>query len=355
MIQHVSIRNFRAFESLEVSGLKVVNVIVGQNSSGKSSFLEALYLSSTSAAPTAVFQMRNIRRVGGANIQVPADVFAYKNLWEDVFYDFDTNRRIKIEIKGSGGDQRSLAISFRESMQVEIPFGKDASSKNSAGGLPQIVFIWKRGGGREIIVKPTVTNTGLQLGNIVIDFAPLIWFTAGADAAEDLAKRFSALSKTRDVGPILSAIQGEFDFIDDLSIEYLSNVPMVFASVKGRRNKIPVGLLSDGINRLLAILTGIAYFKNGAVLIDQIEDGLYFSHLSSVWRVLLSFASAYNVQLFVTTHSKECIQALRPALEGNESNFQLLRAERKEDATCHISQFSGSDLLAALEERIDVR
>ncbi len=356
MIEHVSIENFRAFKSLDVHGLRLVNVIVGTNSSGKSSFLESLFLSSSSAAPSAVFQMRNIRKVGGGVIQAPADVFAYKSLWEDVFHDFDTNKKVKIQIKGSGGNQRSLAISFQDRTQGEIPFGKEPlSSGSSIGGLPQIQFVWKRGGGREIVVKPTITNTGLQLGNITVDVAPMIWYSSGtADAAEETAKRFSALDKSGDIAPILLALQGEFDFIENLSIQYLSGIPMVFAAVRGKKRKIPVGLLSDGINRLLSLLVGIAYFGNGAVLIDQIEDGFYFTHFESIWKILRSFASNYNVQLFITTHSKECIEAIKPTLEEHAEDFRLLRAERN-DSQCTIAQFDGGDFLAAIKERVEIR
>ncbi len=44
MIRDLSIKNYRCFEDFYVDGLAQVNLIVGDNNSGKTSFLEAIYL-----------------------------------------------------------------------------------------------------------------------------------------------------------------------------------------------------------------------------------------------------------------------------------------------------------------------
>ena len=44
MIQHFHVDGFRAFRGLRLSNLKAVNLIVGQNSAGKTTILEALRL-----------------------------------------------------------------------------------------------------------------------------------------------------------------------------------------------------------------------------------------------------------------------------------------------------------------------
>jgi AAA domain, putative AbiEii toxin, Type IV TA system len=295
--------------------------------------------------------MRAIRRVGG-QLQIPTDPIGYRSIWEDLFFDFKTENKIEIQIKGSSGDQRQLKISFKDALQQEIPFGKDL--ENSVG-LPQIVFRWKRGGGREIVIKPTVKATGLDVGNLIVDNFPLIWFhPAGTETPDLTAKRYSELSKRNQTSPIVEALKSEFDFIEDISIEFLSGVPMLFASIKERSQKVPVGLVSDGVNRLISILLGIAYYKTGVVLIDQLEDGFYFDHFPSIWRLIHSFAVKYKTQLFVSTHSRECLKAISPTLEINKNDFRLLRAERSEK-NCTVEQFDGDTLLAGLQEQVEFR
>ena len=56
MYSRISIKNFRGIGSLEVDGLRRINLIVGRNNSGKTTFLEGLFL------------------LGGATIRVYATV-----------------------------------------------------------------------------------------------------------------------------------------------------------------------------------------------------------------------------------------------------------------------------------------
>ena len=44
MIDSVWIRDFRGIHTAHVTGLRSINVLVGPNNSGKTAFLEALYL-----------------------------------------------------------------------------------------------------------------------------------------------------------------------------------------------------------------------------------------------------------------------------------------------------------------------
>lgn len=351
MIERVSVQNFRCFDSLEVNDLKRINVIVGKNSSGKSAFMEALFMSSSSNAPNIAFQMRAIRKVGG-QLQVPADALGFRSIWEDLFFNFDTDNKIHIQIRGSAGDQRQLRISFKDVSPQEIPYGKTPEANLT---FPQIIFTWKRGGGKEITIKPKITSTGIEIGTMDVDHFPMIWFHAGGgDNADVTAKRFSELSKRNEAEPIIEAIKQEFSFVEDLSIEFLSGVPMLFASVRGMSQKVPAGLVSDGIQRLIGILLGIAYYKGGAVLIDQIEDGFYFDRFPSIWKSIHRFSKIYKTQLFVSTHSSECIKALGETLQANEADFNLLRAERA-DRDCLIKQFDGDTLLAAIRQKVEFR
>jgi AAA15 family ATPase/GTPase len=85
MIDQVNLINFRCFQKLEVANLKRMNLLVGKNSSGKSAFLEAIFLSSSSAAANASFQLRGIRRMGSQLIN-PIDAQSYYGLWEDLIF-----------------------------------------------------------------------------------------------------------------------------------------------------------------------------------------------------------------------------------------------------------------------------
>ncbi len=44
MLRDLTIQNYRCFKDFQINGLARVNLIVGQNNSGKTTFLEAIYL-----------------------------------------------------------------------------------------------------------------------------------------------------------------------------------------------------------------------------------------------------------------------------------------------------------------------
>jgi len=57
MLRDLTIKNYRAFKDFSIDGLARVNLIVGDNNAGKTSFLEAVYLlaSRGGVAPRRVY------------------------------------------------------------------------------------------------------------------------------------------------------------------------------------------------------------------------------------------------------------------------------------------------------------
>jgi AAA15 family ATPase/GTPase len=64
MIETVEIHNFRGFRDLEISHLKRINIVVGDNSAGKTALLEALFLASA-ANPEVTSRLRQWRSAPG--------------------------------------------------------------------------------------------------------------------------------------------------------------------------------------------------------------------------------------------------------------------------------------------------
>lgn len=56
MIKNITIKNFKLFEFLEVRDFSQINVFVGANDSGKTSLLEAIFLSLNPSNPELLFR-----------------------------------------------------------------------------------------------------------------------------------------------------------------------------------------------------------------------------------------------------------------------------------------------------------
>jgi AAA15 family ATPase/GTPase len=103
------------------------------------------------------------------------------------------------------------------------------------------------------------------------------------------------------------------------------------------------------------MLLFIATHEDGVVLVDEIENGIYFKTLPRLWEAIIQLCNKLNVQLFASTHSRECIDALTSSIEANENQFRLIRTEDNNNGGHTAKIFKGVNFLAALETGTEIR
>lgn len=89
----------------------------------------------------------------------------------------------------------------------------------------------------------------------------------------------------------------------------------------GQQKLIPIQLLGDGIRKLFSIIIFIYQLKGGVAMIDEIDNGLHYKSMPTLWRTIISLAKTYDVQLFITTHNIDSIKALSKVL-GDNADFR---------------------------------
>ena len=87
----------------------------------------------------------------------------------------------------------------------------------------------------------------------------------------------------------------------DRAVLYIEHKELGFA---------PLYTFGDGLKRALAIALTLLTTKNGVLLIDEIETSIHVSALSKVFSWLTETCRQRKIQLFVTTHSLEAIDAM---------------------------------------------
>jgi predicted ATPase len=108
-------------------------------------------------------------------------------------------------------------------------------------------------------------------------------------------------------------------------------LPSVYGDI-GIGALLPMALMGDGTNRLLDLALGFLPARDGIILIDEIETGIHHSRLETVWKNLDWLSREFNVQVFATTHSYECIVAANNAFNELESDeLHLHRLYRRGD------------------------
>ncbi|MFN5983170.1 MAG: AAA family ATPase, partial [Fluviicola sp.] len=81
---------------------------------------------------------------------------------------------------------------------------------------------------------------------------------------------------------------------------------------------LPLFMMGDGTIRLVRLILEILKSKNSRLMIDEIDNGIHFSRMKEVWRVILKVAKQNNTQLFLTTHDAECLKMFKEVLEEED-------------------------------------
>jgi ABC-type lipoprotein export system ATPase subunit len=350
MIRSVSIRNFRCYKFQELRGCSRLNVIVGDNGSGKTSLLESIFLPLSTGSEVAM-RLRQQRgldgMLGGTARRIEEAV------WGDLFHDYNLNLPISLAISGDGPENRSLEIS-KGVGEVMLPFPGSAGASEPVSSAP-VVFTWTDAKGGKHPVVPRFAATGVTLPDTGEDMPDFYFFPATQIVGSvENASRFSELSKANQHRRFVKTFTKEYPWIKDLNVEVHAGSPTLFATLLDSKRKIPVANVSTGINRVISFMLAVAVRPRSIVLIDEIENGVYYTHFEAAWITLLSLARQYETQLFISTHSRECLEALAVAAGNHTSDIAIWRTERAGEEY-KVIRFDGETFKAGIEYGQEVR
>lgn len=127
---------------------------------------------------------------------------------------------------------------------------------------------------------------------------------------------------------------------------------LIYADV-GSGPMIPFTQMGQAFARALHIYCEIFSKQPDILLVDEIENGLYYGGLEDFWKGLFAVLKDQNVQLFATTHSRECMEAAQKAdtLTESDSALRYLRLDRHVDSPDKIigTSFGSATMSEAVE------
>lgn len=309
MIDSIYIDNYKHFKSLELKGLKRINIFAGQNNTGKTSVLEALFMFYDRGSPDSIFKMMSLRGISSFDA-VP------NSLWRPMFKDFDLSKKIVIRVKDSGHDEKAVyshrseintLISQKNSFEQQI---QPQSSRNVQGQSFHSEFSLngKDNGKTDLSLNGgqlNLTINNLQTPKKQVIFVPSSTKGTGQIDAERLGK----IDIDGDIGVISNALKMIEPRLKGLSIIPQGQQSIIYGDI-GLSRKIPISYMGEGISKLLSTLVTIASSKDGIVCLDEIENGIHYSLFPKIWNVINELAKSYNCQLFITTHSHDALKGL---------------------------------------------
>jgi len=366
MISEISIRHFRTFENLKLTGLQRLNLVAGANNSGKTSLLEAVFLNIGANNPELCTRLSNWR---GMN-SFPADG---EGVWGWLFHQKVISEPIEIATKLGNGTDHKLRISLLPRPESEYalndlhedtkPYGRVPARSASDNdwlensSTPQDLLLdYANSAGSSATARATITNDG----KLRFDSANLVRWKHGYFVwvhirhHREQAEKFSRLKAKGRQDLAVKALQAIDRRIQALDILVIGGEPVIHGDI-GAKHLIPLPMMGDGFNRALTIVLAIADLQDGVVMIDEVDAGIHHSALESLWASIGSIAAMTDSQVFATTHSRDCVAAAQSAVadvpECNLALIQLYRTSKGLDGRV----LQQSEVESALETNIELR
>ncbi|MDZ4058467.1 MAG: AAA family ATPase, partial [Bacteroidales bacterium] len=127
--------------------------------------------------------------------------------------------------------------------------------------------------------------------------------------------------------------------------------------LKGNDNIYPLKSMGDGINRILTIILALVNSDGGYLLIDEFENGLHYSIQDKIWEIIFTISQKLNIQVFITTHSDDCIKSFTRVLNSfnkTKNCGKLIRLEIENELISQVD-YNYKELKIAYDNNIEVR
>ncbi len=359
MFKSIEFDNFRGFKKLFIDNFQQYNIFVGNNNCGKTSILEGIFLLTNPANLRLPININYFRSISSFN----------ETFWKVYFNDLDQNSQIVLKgLFANPEETRTLTIRPNVGSSLDSAgdktFEKDvlpleqsySGNREKINGL-KLRYRYKRGSCKKwktIDASLITQESGLKMERPT-DYSECregVYNNPGLSLS-DIAPRLDQLQVAKRKDVLVKVLKEIEPSLIDLS---LGSDNVVYCDI-GLSRLVPINILGDGFCRILSIVLSISTSNGGVVLIDELEDGLHYSSLKVVWEAIIAAAKEYNAQLFITTHSFECIAALIEVIERKKVRkgaFRLFRIEKGEHAT-DIVKFDYKSLKAAVESNWEVR
>ena len=381
MLESFQINNFRLFQHLEVKKLNRVNLIVGQNNAGKSTFLEAIKLYASNASSTVLLDLVESRKetwfseaqaysqnfisnsvrhlfcghklpiIGeegislgevASNTKLHISVAAYQNINDDE----DTLRKIRIsdvEFDENLSNVEIFLIAEEEGKRTRRLFSLDNKDLSDTLRRNKRIFVSERQAAELKYTWQIVSTENMPNRKL----AALWDLTSLTDLESEV------ISALRLIDDRVTGVAFVENSGSDLRTgEKDQRVALV--KIKGIDEPLPLKSMGDGMTRLFHIIVALVNARNGLLLIDEFENGLHWSVQPKVWDIVFQLSERLNVQVFATTHSRDCIEGFDHAWNNHPALGAFFRLDAK-DEIIKATEYTSETLTDAIDMDVEVR
>lgn len=364
MLKSFSIERFRLFRSLEVSSLGQVNLLVGKNNSGKSAFLEAVQLFAEGPSPHLLWELVTEREetwsgrieiIGNEEVGSPI-----RHLFHEHQLPGLGEQGIALGSERDEGEIHIYTAAYRRLHGEEEdvlrlarlePEGVEISDPEV-----EVYLVAENGGRTRRLMKLAESSRRPRVARMPVPKKVRAVPTRSLPTHE-VADLWDLISLTPLEEEVLAGLKLIDESIEDVAfVEDRgrgSRMPLVRTSKF--EEPVPLNSMGDGVSRLFQIVLALANVKDGILLVDEFENGLHWTIQPRVWDTVFRLAAKLNVQVFATTHSRDCVEAFHTAWQVNPDSGAFFRLSLDDQGEVRPVAYDLETLGDAVETRVEVR
>lgn len=286
-INEARLKNFGIIEQFSNSKFSNINLIIGENGTGKTFLLKALY--------SAVRSMEEYKR--GDDIKTISEILSERLRWT-----FQVEK-LGDMVSKPAGNALSLEVQLGSDW-INYQFSQSASSKVGTASAPD-----KGKTGNSIFIP---AKEVLSLFSIILKSREVDKVFGFDDTYYDLAKalrispsrgkNYAVFADSRKL--VSNVIDGKVDYDEGSGKWFYKNK---------KNQKFAIGTVSEGVKKIAIMdrLLANGYLDpNSIIFIDEIESALHPKAVCQFLDMIDSIANDMGLQVFITSHSYFVIKKL---------------------------------------------
>ncbi len=347
-ITELNIETYRGIKSLKLNNLAPINIITGDNNCGKTSVLEVLR---SIENPSDFRLWRTLIRRNSNDIR---DGISYFEGFCDLFDIDQIDKSIKYDVKYK--DKKYEVVMNAEVSEEELL--EDEYLKLI--GLSHIERVGEKDGIPDYIVNTKkilldIIVNGIKMSeNSVYEgqfrFKPdlkhidsnanqdkIVYITPERHTTGGVY--LNAVLNNSDMYEQMLTVLKEYDE-DIISINYDNSYVEGTTSrgiykilTKSHKKALPLNVYGDGMKKAVLLMSAAIAAKDGVLLIDEFETAIHTSAMDRTFAWIIEMCIKLNVQVFMTSHSKEAIDKLLKCSPQYTNMIAVYTLNKRENKT----------------------
>lgn len=326
-LQDFNISSYRGIKNLSLAHLNHINILTGDNNSGKTSILELI---STVNAPSDMESWLHTCR-GSSFYHGFFNMFSISEEEKKISYNFTDSQFKKWEISLQGMIEKTQ-IEEKEMYRINGYVRKNESKEEENILDTNCMHL-------NVMVNDVLNTLGY-----IYDFQKRIRllqnkkkqikktvYIAPFDHSKGKFYLDNVLADTQLFSEMIKILQEFDENIINITAVSINDKTEYMIMSKNHTKALPLTVYGDGMKKAILLLGAIMNAKDGILLLDEFETAIHTSAMDTLFSWLLESALKLNVQVFLTSHSKEAIDKVLRCNDELASDINIYTLYKTQD------------------------